>query len=1054
MSIISQNLLLSTDAGGGGGYQISRSLRFSSGDSSYLSRTPASAGNRRTWTWAGWVKRSTLSTTSPSDRRCLFSAYNTGSDYFFFYFSHSPTDTLVIETYSGTTAVYRDTAAWMHVVLRIDTTAAAATDRLKLYINGVLQTISTPSITQNSDLTVNTSGSIHNIGSGYYGSPGLYFDGYLADIYFIDGQALDPTSFTTTDATTGQLIPKAFSGTYGTNGFHLDFADNSAATASTLGKDTSGNGNNWTPNNLSIGGSLTPISSATGAIPILNTTDIYGRVIGTGVRSDSLAANLLLCLPLTTSGGRALSDDVSPTGRISSLKTVTLSNISSSSTEYAFYGSSLRNTTTSTSCIDLPGQIIPYGGTFTIECWVYRGVNQRINLYNEGDKVSLLALSIYVDTNGVLNYYSYSNGTTGYPGSLAVPPNQWTHVAFVTDGSTVTYFVNGVKDPVTRTWISPTQITGQYQILSQNTTAAYAQDYRIYNGIQKYTSTFTPPKGIITPTDGAGNDSLVDVPTNGAQTDAGVGGEVRGNYCTLNALANGGTLANGNLDFSTGASHALAKSTFAIPSSGLWYAEATVTTLTNGSVAAGFGLGTAALSLTAVASSAAGAWEIYASDARYFNRNGSQTSISGTFAAGTILQLAVDPANSRAWIGVNNTWYDSSNGTTGNPSAGTNPTFTSLPADLFVIANTYSNTLSLNFGQRAFAYTAPSGFKALCTTNLPAPLVTKPSTVMDVKLYTGNGGTQTISGLGFSPDFIWIKSRSAAYDHQLADVVRGVGNIVYSNLTNAENTLNTITGTTSDGFTVSAASYIGTNASGQTFAAWNWDAGSSTVTNTQGSITSQVRANATAGFSVITYTGTGNVLTLGHGLGVKPAFFTVKRRDVSSEWTCYHSSLGASKYITLQSTAAAASGGSGSWNSTEPTSSLITIGNSYGDLNANGGTYLIYAWSPVVGYSAMGSFVSNGAADNVFVYTGFRPKFLVYKSSSAVGSWVVIDTSRAPYNVVGPYVLAESSAAEGNVVQLDILSNGFKCRDAGFQNGTTYIYFAFAEAPFNYARAR
>ncbi|NBW21765.1 MAG: hypothetical protein EBR82_78805, partial [Caulobacteraceae bacterium] len=249
----SQFFLGASQATGGaaGGYQISRSLRFNASDSAYLSRTPASAGNRKTWTWAGWVKRSALGA-----NQALFGIAAGGGTSEPFGFNSSDQLWFVqgATSYRVSTSVYRDTSAWYHIVLTLDTTQATASNRIKIYVNGAqvvaFDFSSDPS--QNVDLPWNNA-ALHTIGSDYEGSVSrFHFSGYLADIHFIDGQALDPSSFTETDATTGQLVPKAFSGSYGINGWHLEFADNSAATATTLGKDSSGNGNNWSPQNLSV----------------------------------------------------------------------------------------------------------------------------------------------------------------------------------------------------------------------------------------------------------------------------------------------------------------------------------------------------------------------------------------------------------------------------------------------------------------------------------------------------------------------------------------------------------------------------------------------------------------------------------------------------------------------------------------------------------------------------------------------------------------------------------------------------------------------------------
>jgi len=241
-------MLLASAAGGPAGYLIERSLRFNAPDSAYLSRTPASAGNRKTWTWAGWVKRSEVGL---GNQFTLFST-DTSNPYTIFGFNTS--DRLRLEGVTAsvdviTSARFRDVSAWMHVVCRVDTTAATASNRVRIYVNGVEQALDTATYpAQNDDLHLN--GAVAHAIGRY--NAARYFPGYLADIHFIDGQALDPTSFGEFSATTGVWVPKAFTGSYGTNGFQLKFEDNSSNTATTLGKDTSGNGHNWTPNNLSV----------------------------------------------------------------------------------------------------------------------------------------------------------------------------------------------------------------------------------------------------------------------------------------------------------------------------------------------------------------------------------------------------------------------------------------------------------------------------------------------------------------------------------------------------------------------------------------------------------------------------------------------------------------------------------------------------------------------------------------------------------------------------------------------------------------------------------
>jgi hypothetical protein len=378
---------------------------------------------------------------------------------------------------------------------------------------------------------------------------------------------------------------------------------------------------------------------------------------------------------------------------------------------------------------------------------------------------------------------------------------------------------------------------------------------------------------------------------------------------------------------------------------------------------------------------------------------------------------------------------------------------------------------SANFGQRAFAYTAPSGFKALNTANLPAPLVTKSNTVFDVLTWTGNGvNGRAITGLNFSPDFVWIKNRTNPSEHSLFDTVRGAAKTLYSNQTAAElasSAYGQVNSFDAAGFTLTNGSdptypNLATNFNGSGIVGWAWDAGTSTVSNTQGSITSQVRANATAGFSIVSYTGTGSNATVGHGLNVAPSLLICKGRQESGgagNWLVYHSSLGNTNYLILNGTDAQGTS-SGAWNNTSPTSTTFSIGTFTGANSTSGN--ICYAFSPVVGYSSFGSYTGNGSSDGSFVYTGFRPRWLLIKASSSgesYPSWRLFDTARDTYNVTGLELYPNLSNAETDSrasTPVDILSNGFKLRANATWNtsGVTYIFASFAEAPFNYARAR
>jgi hypothetical protein len=512
---------------------------------------------------------------------------------------------------------------------------------------------------------------------------------------------------------------------------------------------------------------------------------------------------------------------------------------------------------------------------------------------------------------------------------------------------------------------------------------------------------------------------------------------VRGNYCTWNPLnIAGGALSNGNLDLTnTGGGRKVG--TIGV-SSGKWYWEVTITSAGDAMVGIMPPSNPASTGSANYLGGVAGEYGYYASNGQKYN-NATATSYGATFTNGDVIGVALDLDAGTLIFYKNGV----SQGTAFSSLTGTFAPGVSA-------GGSSGASITANFGQRPFAYTAPSGFKALCTQNLPAPVVTKPSTVMDVALWTGNGSARSITGLAFNPDLVWIKGRSGATDHALYDAVRGVQIDLVSNSTAAETTQTQgLTAFNSDGFSLGTLAKV--NTSSATYAGWTWDAGSSTVTNTSGSISSQVRANASAGFSVVTYTGTGANATVGHGLGVAPGMVIVKRRDTTSNWQVRHTSIAAANSIQLNLTNAAASATT-VWNSTVPSSTVFSIGTD-ATVNASGGTYVVYCFAPVSGYSSFGSITSNGTSDNAFAYLGFRPRFLLYKNASATGNWGMYDSSRDPENVCDNLLLASSSNAELTSVEFDFLSNGIKLRYP-YTNGNQIVFAAFAESPFNYSRAR
>ena len=766
-------------------YQISRSLRCNSADSTNLSRTPSSTSNRRTWTWNGWFKRTS---TASNETLFAFGDNSTGgtdvgafvrfdSNAINFEESHGGVSSFKLTT----TQVFRDVSAWGMLTVAVDTTQATASNRIKLYWNGVqITTFSTATYpSQNFDTSANVNGSPQRIGAIDVDASlgGQYFNGYLTEVNFIDGQALTPSSFGETDQITGVWKPKKYTGTYGTNGFYLNFSDNSGTTATTLGKDYSGNGNNWTPNNFSV-------------------------------------------------------------------------------------------------------------------------------------------------------------------------------------------------------------------------------------------------------TAGAGNDSLVDVPTLWG-SDTGAGGQVRGNYATLNSLRpSGGSLANGNLDFTTGnetsAYYGYRASTFNVPSSGKWYFEVVPSTISEMAV----GL-TPAFPTSDTNARAA----IYYRGGNIII-NGSTATTQATYTNGDVIGVALDKDANTIQFYKNNV------------AQGSAQSISALTGEYYFAVGQLSTTNScsgtINFGQRPFAFSAPSGFKALVTTNLPDSAVKKGSDQFNVVLDTGANIKTASEALFPSNYFEWIKDRANANNHQLIDIVRGSTAVLQSNTTAAETT-----------YSAPSGSSVG----------WVWKANGAGVTNTAGTITSTVSANTTSGFSIGTYTGTGANATVGHGLGVAPAMIIVKGRDFVENWGVYHSALGNTKAIFLNLTAAA--GTYNGWNNTTPTSTVFSLGDTsqIGALNQNGKLHSFIAFAPVAGYSAFGSYTGNGSADGPFVFTGHRPRWILVKRTDSTAGWTIIDTTRDTYNATQYALQANQSLSEATLgaYPIDIVSNGFKVRMTATDynaNGGTFVYAAFAENPFKYSLAR
>ena len=327
--------------------------------------------------------------------------------------------------------------------------------------------------------------------------------------------------------------------------------------------------------------------------------------------------------------------------------------------------------------------------------------------------------------------------------------------------------------------------------------------------------------------------------------------------------------------------------------------------------------------------------------------------------------------------------------------------------------------------------------------------INKPSDYFNTKLYTGNGSTNAITGVGFQPDFTWIKNRTGTNWHTLYDAIRGTTKVLNSNETGAESTDTTgLTSFDSDGFTHGSGG--NGNVNGGSFASWNWLASNTTASNTDGSITSTVSANTTSGFSIVKYTGTGAIATVGHGLGVTPKMIIAKGLGVVNNWIVYHSTLGSNKGLALQDSGVGFTG-SHLWNDTNPTSSVFSLG-AVGATNTSGQENIAYCFAEKKGYSKFGSYVGNGNADGTFVYTGFKPAWLMaFHTTAGNENWMLVDNKRQGYNPENELLFADLSNAESTVNRIDLFSNGFKATDSDKgvnASGNNYIYMAFAENPF------
>ena len=917
-------------------YEIERSLRFNRDDTNYLSRTPSSAGNRDTWTLSCWVKKGEVELY----QAILYAGPSTGAN-------HNNTDAFAFSqndqlffggevgqsvTYSFTTnRKFRDVSAWYHIVLAVDTTQGTASNRVKLYINGVQETsfATETYMSQNQDTFVNAT-NIHAIG---YTSNTRCLDGYMAEYYLIDGQQLTPASFGETNAATGQWNPIEYTGTFGTNGFYLKFADNSSTSA--LGTDSSGNNHTWTTHNFGVSNhpdNDSMFDSPTNNFPTMN---IFDRSSG----------------PTITNGNLQFYYNYKPAS-----KTVRMTSALPASGKYYWEWHNE---------VDTSGR----WGVGLVR-YASEGQTYDVQGYNDVDYVNM-------SFGGSLWF-----GTTHVSGSWSSTPTFYSSVrmAFAIDCSNGKLWIGQVASNGTTTWYDDDGTTDGDPAGGSNET-----------GTLPNFTTATEWMPVIIWHDGGSADSTVYT-------------------CNINFGNKSflGTIPNG---FTTLGSKNLPNPTILLPNK---HFEALLYT-TSGST----------LNITGLQFDPDFAWlknrsiayspEVYdtvrGDGKRIFPDSGNVENTSGALSFGVTGGYSIVNSASINDSGVDNiaTWNWNAGDTDGK-------TYT-----VTVVDDSGNKYRFDGFGTSAVTLDLVEGGTYIF--NYPSAHPLKFSTTADG---THGGGSEYTTGVthNSSTQVTIVVAASAPTLYYYCSSHSGMGGQVNTNST----------------------------------------LGSS---NFDGSIQSTAKVNASAGFSIVSYTGTGADATIGHGLGVTPSAIILKDRDRSVDWVVKHKSA-TSGYILYLNLTGAADGATGGNNgiiadlSSSSNFSITRTSNSgnYNLVGVNGEDYIAYCFSSVEGYSKFGSYTGNGNANGTFIYTGFRPAFVMTKGTWG-GNWNIYDNKRPAINVTNDILYPNLNNVEydGSSTdnQMDLLSNGFKLRGSDVDtngNGSTYIYFAFAESPFKNARAR
>ena len=1021
-------------------YEIDSSLMFADADSPKLRRTPSSEGNRKTFTFSTWCKRSKI-----EDWNTLLGAWaSVGSpdDSHYFYFGFTNDDNLRCVGWNTswriTNRKFRDTSAWYHLVLQVDTTIAdgSADNRIKIYVNGVQETSfgtsSNPS--QNYDLAINNTVA-QAIGETAYdaGSGPFQFDGYLAETHFIDGTIKAVGDFGETDEDTGQWIPKKYTGgSYGTNGYYMPWKKNDRYSVYFDGSTSTGittpDHSDFTfgTNNFTVEAWIYSHEDQGNTRYIVCQGPADGSTAASSV-AFLIDANNKLRSYITYSGGYL--DLISSTAIVAN----------------KWYHTAL----------------VRNSNTFT--------------LYLDGTSVASTTSSITVNDSsskmavGVAGEYTTAHQFDGWISNVRIVNGTAVYTSNFTPSTSPLTAITNTKLLCCQDATATTDNSGTSKTLTLTAANTYTQQmapftYDWYQDQSGQDNHYQPDNLTV-------NDVMLDSPTN--------------NFCTMNPLivtgGDGITFKQGALQPVSGGAFAKSLSTFA-PDSGKWYCEYHVDATTSN-----FG-GVGATTLNDLSQSHIGYstgethWVLNHSTASYqtvYKDNvATGASSLGNVAVGDIVGLSLDADNGKIYFRKNNSVIGTSTG-----YAITSDTMTGV---YWFVAYLRSQGAygygTFNFGQNGtfcgqkiaqgntdgngignFYYSPPSSYLALCAKNLPTATIKKPTEHFSTKLYTGDASDKTISGLEFAPDFLWVKNRSDAYHHAIVDRVRGANKLLSTSQTAGEYTTTAqVESFTSDGFTIGdnsdANHYVNLNA--DNYAAWCWKAGGTGSANTDGTInTTSTSVNTTAGISISTYTGTGSNATVGHGLGVAPSVIIAKCRSASQSWMVQ--TIGdATDYMNLETTGAS-SDWHGIWNDTAATSSVFSIGSGDG-VNKSGETYVAYCFADVSGFSKSGWYRGNSNAVGPMIYTGFTPAWIMIKMRSIAisggGDWLIRDIARDTGNPSNSAVYANLYAAESTTsMHVDILSNGFKIRsnhDDHNDQTETLWWMAFASTPFKYANAR